>query len=193
MNPKESVLRLQESDYCIGAAATLIHPYFIITCKHLFRSDDVPAVFLEAQKGKVLPGRITHHPFPYLDLVILELAQPVVYIRPIKFAEQIKEDEIHHVLGFPRYHSGNFCATPVSITREKEEKNRHTYVFCMHRPTDIYAMAGSSGGSVINTRGELIAMQQSTDLQPNQQEFYGSGVTSEIIYNMFMSVKGKEK
>ena len=101
-------------------------------------------------------------------------------------------DEACYALGFPRYYWGHYCSTPARVTNEKQARNRHTYRFekC---PTDKYALKGGSGGPVINRNGELIAMQQSSDYFPDVGKFYGSGLTSAILHNMLMRLKGKEK
>lgn len=192
MNPRESVVKLHESAYCLGGTGTLIHPHFIATCQHVFRGDNVPTIFLEMFDGDVLSGLIRQHLFPHLDLIILELAQPVIDKNPITFAHNVNVGEACYALGFPRHHWGYYCSTPARVTNEKQEQNRYTYRFERY-PTDKYAMKGASGGPVINAQRELIAMQQSSDLYSEEHKFYGTGVTAQIIFNMFMRVKGKEK
>lgn len=140
----------------------------------------------------MLAGPIRHYPFPLLDLMILELAQPVIDVKPIQFSKHVSDGDACRVLGFPLINNGIFCATLAKITLSREETNRHVYQF-LSCPTDKRVLKGTSGGPVVNSRGEIMAMQQSTDLPPDEGAFYGSGLTSEIIYNFFMKVKGKAK
>lgn len=188
----ESVLKFHEHDHCGGAAATLIHPHFAIACFHSFSWGIPSTIFLETSKGNMVSGSIKYHQFPLLDVMILELSKPVTDVKPIQFNQQTKVDDECWVFGFPLINRGRFCAVPAKITLEIKEKYRHVYRF-VKCPKDKFALKGTSGGSVVNRCGKLIAMQQSTDLPPGENAFYGSGVNSNVIYNVFMKIKGGDK
>ncbi len=149
--PYNRTLPILDGDLDVSGSAILVDRHVILTASHVVRNTE----HTFSCGGQLVKARLIRFDFRY-DLALLGLEQPCENVDVTPLAAQNEVDGAYVVIqGYPEGQKETSIGTVLRYQRIPSNTISRTYMLI-----DGTIRSGSSGGPVLNARGELVGMVQ---------------------------------